>query len=168
MPAFSSFIAVAGLAAQASASRQLAASQREMVNAQKGAAAENRKAQEVQYRRQQRQAIRQAQLARAQSSVTAGAVGGGTSSGLAGGLGALGSSLGGNLGFGSQLSGINANIGMYNQRALDAQVQQQNAQSLFNLGGTLFSFGTSNGAFSSLFGPKPTPIQTPTYTTGAP
>lgn len=149
---------VAGVVGQQKAAKQQARAQRQ-------AAAEQQKAQQLQYRRSQRQAIRQAQLARAQSIVTAGAVGGDTGSGSAGGLSGLGSQLGGNLGYGSQLSGLNANIGAFNQQAANAAFRGQTFGALAGIGKSLFSFGASNGGLDFLL-PQPTGsnIQVPNYT----
>jgi len=71
-------------------------------------------------RRSQRQAIREAQIRRAQSQVQAGAMGVTGGSGLAGGQASLSSQLGGNLGFAGQMSGLNQQITMAQSRAQTA------------------------------------------------
>ena len=71
-------------------------------------------------RKSQRQAIREAQIRRAQSQVQAGAMGVTGGSGLAGGQASLSSQLGGNLGFAGQMSGLNQQITMAQSRAQTA------------------------------------------------
>lgn len=81
---------------------------------QKKAAEAQAKQQALSVRRSRRQAIREAQIRRAQATAVTGAAGGLTGSGYAGGIGSLGSQLATNFGFGTQMSGLSslANQGM--------------------------------------------------------
>lgn len=86
------------------------------MNQQKKAAALQQKQSELQNRRSQRQAFREAQIRRAQSTVSSVAGGSNFSSGLAGGMSSLSSQLGETLGYSSQMSGLNKQISMAQQR----------------------------------------------------
>jgi uncharacterized protein YcfJ len=66
---------------------------------------------------ERRQAVRQTQIQRSQMLASGTAMGGTGGSALAGGMASLGSQLGGNLGYGTQMSGISRNINMYNANA---------------------------------------------------
>lgn len=90
--------------------------------------------------RNRRQGIRERQLKRAQAISSAGGVGAGDSSGAIGGIGALGSQLGADLGFGSQQGALSNIITQQNLRA-------QNASGIANLGLTTFSAAGGFGAF---------------------
>lgn len=115
--------------------------------AQKRAAGLQRQQQQLQSRRSQRQAVREAQLRRAQAQVQAGALGVTGGSGLAGGQASLSSQLGGSLGFAGQMSGLSQGISMQQSRA-------QTGQAIAGLGGSLFSAAGGFGAFAS---PTPAP-----------
>lgn len=90
------------------------------INQQKKASAAQRRQQGLSARRSQRQAIREAQIRRAQSQVQAGAMGVTAGSGLAGGQASLSSQLGGNLGFAGQMSGLSQEITMAKSKAQTA------------------------------------------------
>jgi len=90
------------------------------INQQKKASAASRRQQGLSARRSQRQAIREAQIRRAQSQVQAGAMGVTGGSGLAGGQSSLSSQLGGSLGFAGQMSGLSQEITMAQSRAQTA------------------------------------------------
>lgn len=83
---------------------------------QRKAAKLQEKQSELQNRRSQRQAFREAQIRRAQSTVSSVAGGTSFSSGLAGGMSSLSSQLGETLGYSSQMSGLNKQISMAQQR----------------------------------------------------
>ena len=68
-------------------------------------------------RQSQRQAVREAQIRRAQTLAAGQALGVGASSGVAGGVYSLGSQLGGALGFSSQMSGLSSQISMNQSRS---------------------------------------------------
>ena len=110
--------------------------------AQKRSAAAQRQQQQLQSRRSQRQAVREAQIRRAQGQVQAGALGVTGGSGLAGGQASLSSQLGGNLGFAGQMSGLSQEISMQQSRA-------QTAGAIAGLGGSIFSAAGGFGAFAS-------------------
>ena len=109
--------------------------------AQKKAAGAQRQQQQLQSRRSQRQAVREAQIRRAQGQVQAGALGVTGGSGLAGGQASLSSQLGGNIGFAGQMSGLSQEISMQQGRA-------QQGQALAGLGVQVFKNGGGFGAFS--------------------
>lgn len=79
---------------------------------QKKATRAAQKQQVEQNRRSQRQALREAQIRKAQTQQTATATGAQFGSGLAGGISSLGSQVGSTLGFSSMMSGLNKTIAM--------------------------------------------------------
>lgn len=86
-------------------------------NAQRKAANAAEKQQKVNTQRSQRQAIREAQIRRAQA-ISAGAqLGGLGGSALEGGVSSLGSQLGSGLGFSTQMSDLSSAISKYSSRA---------------------------------------------------
>ena len=109
------------------------------VNQQKKAAAAQRQQQQVQAQRSQRQAMREAQIRRAQTQASAqgmGIVGG---SALGGGLASLSSQLGGALGYAGQQSGLSKEISIASSKA-------QTAGAVAGLGMQAFStFNTFGG-----------------------
>jgi len=119
------------------------------VSEQKKASKAQARQQGLSARRSQRQAIREAQIRRAQSQVQAGAMGVTGGSALAGGQASLSSQLGSNIGFAGQMSGLSQQITM-------AQSRAQTAGAVANLGMQVFQgtggFDKLNAAFS-----KPTP-----------
>jgi hypothetical protein len=108
--------------------------------AQKKAAGAQRQQQQLQSRRSQRQAVREAQIRRAQGQVQAGALGVTGGSGLAGGQASLSSQLGGNIGFAGQMSGLSQEISMQQGRA-------QQGQALAGLGMQVFDNSDKIGGF---------------------
>ena len=84
---------------------------------QKKAAEAQAQQQALSVRRSRRQAIREAQIRRAQTTAVAGAAGGLTGSGYAGGIGSLGSQLATNFGFGTQMSGLSSVVNRGMQQA---------------------------------------------------
>lgn len=111
------------------------------ISQQKKAARAQQRQQELQVRRSQRAAIREAQLRRAQTQATAlgmGVVGG---SALAGGVSSLSSQVGEAMGFGSQMSGLSKQISI-------ASTRTQTASAIAGLGAQTFS---SLGGFSTMF-----------------
>ncbi len=87
------------------------------INQQKKAAAAQRRQQQLQTQRSQRQAIREAQIRRAQAQSQAQALGATGGSALGGGLASLSSQLGGSIGFAGQMSGLSDRISIASQRA---------------------------------------------------
>lgn len=84
---------------------------------QKKAAEAQAQQQALSVRRSRRQAIREAQIRRAQTTAVTGAAGGLTGSGYAGGIGSLGSQLATNFGFGTQMSGLSSLVNQGMQQA---------------------------------------------------
>jgi hypothetical protein len=123
-------------------------------NSQKKAANAQRQQQDLNTRRSNRQAIREAQLQRASTiagGAASGALGG---SALAGGLSSLGSQLGSGLGFSSQMSGLSAQIEKFQQRA-------QTWGAVASMGSSLFQLGGGFDGLRSATQPKPTKAPTP-------
>lgn len=116
---------------------------------QKAARAQARQ-QQLQSRRSQRQAVREAQIRRAQTLATAQAAGAMGGSAVGGGLSSLSSQVGGTLGYASQMSGLSKEITMASSRA-------QTAGALASLGGTAFA---GLGGFDVLQGALTTPTPT--------
>jgi hypothetical protein len=85
--------------------------------AQKRAAAEQQKQQELVAARDRRQAIREAQIRRAQGLASAQAMGVSGGSLTGGGSSSIGSQLGSTLGFSSQMSGLSTNITRLSSKA---------------------------------------------------
>lgn len=112
------------------------------VSAQKKAADLANKQQALQNRRSQRQALREAQIRRAQATSASVAGGSNFGSGLAGGLSSLSSQLGSNMGYAAQMSGLNAGISNLEQKAKSMSAAAE------------FGFGTfkSLGGFDFLKG----------------
>ena len=113
------------------------------LSAQRKEARLRKQQQEVATRRSRRQAIRQAQITRAQAIATAQGQGALTSSSAQGGIGAIGSQLGEQLGFSTQMSALSRDIG---SAASDASL----FGSLGQLGFTGFQQFGGFGALSEL------------------
>ncbi len=86
-------------------------------SASQKAAKANERQQNLATSRQNRSAIREAQIKRAQALNTAAQVGAGTGSGISGGVGSLSSQLGSGLGFSSQMSALSTQITKYQKQA---------------------------------------------------
>ena len=86
-------------------------------SATKKAEKANERQQSLATSRQNRSAIREAQLKRAQTLNTASQVGAGTGSGVAGGLSSLSSQLGSGLGFSTQMTALSSQITKYQKQA---------------------------------------------------
>ena len=112
---------------------------------QKKAAEAQAQQQALSVRRSRRQAIREAQIRRAQTTAVTGAAGGLTGSGYAGGIGSLGSQLATNFGFGTQMSWLSSLVNQGMQQA--------------GLGSAISSIG-SLATQTGLAFYKPTPTET--------
>ncbi len=132
MAAFTSIALAAGAAASAVGTLASISGQRKAAKAQQ-------QQQALATQRSRRQAIRQAQLQRAQSIATAQGQGSLGSSGAIGGIGALGSQLGEQFGFSTQMSGLSADIA-------SGQKQASFGQGLSQLGAYGVNYGLSQGA----------------------
>lgn len=123
-------------------------------NQQKKAGELAQQQQEVNYRRERMQAIRQAQIQRAQAIMSSVGAGSSESSGAAGGIGSISSQLGTQMGFGSQMSELTQGINQANQSA-------SMWGGVANLGMTGFNmFGGGDWLKSKVGGstPSPTPV----------
>jgi hypothetical protein len=118
------------------------------IQSQKKAAAAQRQQQQLQAQRSQRQAIREAQIRRAQTQAGAQGLGITGGSALGGGLSSLSSQLGGALGYAGQQSGLSKEISIQSQRA-------QTAGAVAGLGMNLFSAAGGFGAFGVGATPPP-------------
>lgn len=112
------------------------------LNAQKRASRLQQQQQTLATRRSQREAVREAQIRRAQTMASAQALGAVGGSAVAGGTASLGSQLGGALGFSSQMSGLSKQIGM-------AQSRAATAGAIANLGGDVFKMAGGFDSFGS-------------------
>lgn len=110
------------------------------VKQQKKVAALQQRQQELATRRSQRQAIREAQIRRAQALAAAQGLGASGGSSIAGGVGSLGSQAGSALGFSTQMSGLSQGISIANSKA-------QTFGAIAGIGGSLFQMG---GGFNSI------------------
>lgn len=111
------------------------------VSAQRKAARLQQEQQTLATRRSQREAIREAQIRRAQTMASAQAFGAVGGSAVAGGTASLGSQLGGALGFSSQMSGLSKEISI-------AQSQAATAGAIAGLGGDVFQTAMSYDPFA--------------------
>lgn len=111
--------------------------------AQKAAAQAQQRASNLQARRQRRQAIRQNILASARARATAQSAGTAASSGLSGAVGAGRSQLGAEFGFGTQMSGLSAEIANF-------QGQAQRASNIASLGMQAVGFGFSDNGQTAI------------------
>lgn len=126
-------------------------------NAQKKAALAAKRQQDLSTTRSNRQAIREAQLQRAQAMAAGASMGAIGGSALAGGIGSLGSQLGSGLGFSSQMSGLSAGIEKFQQKAAMWGAVAGMGSSLFQAGG---GFDGMKEAFNRQPRQAPTPPMT--------
>jgi hypothetical protein len=110
------------------------------ISAQKKASRLQQQQQTLATRRSQREAVREAQIRRAQTMASAQAFGAVGGSAVAGGTASLGSQLGGALGFSSQMSGLSNQISM-------AQSRAATAGAIANFGGDIFKTAMSYDPF---------------------
>ena len=104
--------------------------------AQRKASNAAQKQQELQVARQRRQGIREAILKRSQAQASAQGLGAGSSSGAFGGIGAIGSQLGSNLGYGTQQTALSRIQTVQGQKAATWGA-------VADIGMTAFNFGAS-------------------------
>ncbi len=123
-------------------------------NAQKKAAKAAQRQQNLSTQRSNRQAIREAQLQRAQAIAAGASMGALGGSALAGGLGSLGAQLGSGLGFSSQMSSLSNDINKFQQRA-------STWGAIAGMGGSLFQAAGGFDAFGQAFNKQPTKAPTP-------
>lgn len=120
------------------------------MNQQKRMATAQKRQTELQNRRSQRQALREAQIRRASAIQGAQAAGASQGSGIAGGLSSLGSQFGESAGFSSQMSGLNNQVTSANQKAnMFADIGK--------FGFNAFDYFSNGQGFSALFPKKVTP-----------
>lgn len=130
------------------------------MNAQKKAAKASKKQQDLNTTRSNRQAIREAQLQRAQTIAAGASMGALGGSALAGGVASLGSQLGSGLGFSSQMSGLSADIEKFQQRAATWGA-------VASMGGSLFQLGGGFDGIKAAMQPRPRQAPQPPMTSHA-
>ena len=137
--------ALAVIGAVASVGGTLAAvnQQKKAVAFQQQAAVKQQEQQNLATRRSQRQAIREAQIRRAQAAAAAQGLGASGGSSIAGGTSQTGSALG----FSTQMSGLSSDIAMLGGRANAAVSRANTFGAVAGIGSTLFQMG---GGFSSI------------------
>ena len=123
-------------------------------SAQKKAAKAAQRQQNLSTQRSNRQAIREAQLQRAQAIAAGASMGALGGSALAGGLGSLGAQLGSGLGFSSQMSSLSNDINKFQQRAATWGA-------IAGIGGSLFQAGDGFDGLEKAFNKQPTKAPTP-------
>lgn len=123
-------------------------------SAQKKAAKAAQRQQNLSTQRSNRQAIREAQLQRAQAIAAGASMGALGGSALAGGLGSLGAQLGSGLGFSSQMSSLSNDINKFQQRA-------STWGAIAGMGGSLFQAAGGFDGLKAAFQPKSTRAPTP-------
>lgn len=105
------------------------------ISQQKKASRAQQRQQRLQARQSRRRAFRESQIRRSAALATAEAAGGFGGSGVSGGIGSLSSQLGSQLGYASQLSGINRQVAQYQTGAATGQGIASLGQLAFNLSG---------------------------------
>ena len=113
--------------------------QNKSANLQAGIARKQQKQQDLSYQRQQRQAIREAQIRRAQGAVSAQGLGVGNTSLAYGGMSSIASQTGSALGYGSQMSGLSGEIVNMGISANAANARASMYNSIASIGGTAFN-----------------------------
>jgi hypothetical protein len=135
--AISAAATVVGTAASISA-------QKKSANLQAGIAKKQQQQQELSYQRQQREALREAQIRRAQGATSAQGLGVGSTSLAYGGMSSIASQTGSALGYGSQMSGLSGEIVNMGIAANAANAKAATYNSMAGIAG---------GAFNWLGGP---------------
>lgn len=130
-------------------------------SSQKKASRTAQRQQELQTARERRQAIREAQIRRAQTAAAASAQGATGSSSVSGGMSSLGSQLGSGLGFSTAMSAMSSDINRYNQRA-------QTWSAIAGIGSNMFQSAGGFETLFSTFGKKPTPPPSQTRANATP
>ena len=120
-----STLAIIGLGISAAGTVASIGAQNKAARAQSNAVKEQKKADRARYRREQRQAIRRAQIARASAIASASGAGADTGSGASGGIGSVSSQLGSGLGYASQMSALNSNIAGFQQQSIKYGAQSE-------------------------------------------
>lgn len=121
------------------------------INAQKKASRAQQRQQDLATRRSQRQAIREAQIRRAQALSSAQGLGAAGGSGILGGTASLTSQVGESLGFSTQMSGLSREISVASSRANTYSAIAGLGSSVFSAAGgfnTLLPGSTSTGGIT--------------------
>lgn len=125
---------------------------RKAAKTQAAIAREQQKQQEASYRRQQRAAVREAQIRRAQGMALSQGAGVTGSSLVGGGMSSIGSQVGSALGFGTQLSGLSANITNLGVSAANYTQQANMFGSIAQIGGNVFQAANGPERLRNLIG----------------
>lgn len=158
MPAATS-LAIAGLAVSIIGAAGSAATSYMASKEAKKQAKEEKKRQELEQRRERLKTIREGRIKRAQTLNTGAQIGATGSSGLSGGLSSTSSQVGTNLGYSTQVEGINDNIYKSSKRIASLQQLGSISSGIGSIGGAVFgNAGAISNAFSS---PTPSLASTP-------
>jgi hypothetical protein len=114
--------------------------QKQATKANVAIAEQQQKQQDETYRRQQRAAVREAQLRRAQGMAMSQGAGVVQSSLTSGGVSSIGSQLGSTLGFGSQMSGISEQITNLGIKSANATQRANTFAAVADIGATSFNY----------------------------
>lgn len=117
--------------------------QKQATKANVAIAEKQQKQQDESYRRQQRAAVREAQLRRAQGMATAQGAGVAQSSLTSGGVSSIGSQLGSTLGFGSQMSGLSQQITNLGIKSAKATQRANTFAAVADIGSSAFQYSLS-------------------------
>jgi hypothetical protein len=136
--------AVIGAVATVASTNKAVKAQKEATATNVKIAEEQRKQEELTYRRQQRSAIREAQIRRAQGTASVQAAGVASGSLPGGGIASIGSQLGSTLGFGSQMSGLSSNITDLGIASANATQRANTFGSIANIGSSVFQYSMAS------------------------
>lgn len=117
--------------------------QKQATRANVAIAEQQQKQQDETYRRQQRAAVREAQLRRAQGMAMSQGAGVAQSSLTSGGVSSIGSQLGSTLGFGSQMSGISQQITNLGIQSANATQRANTFAAVADIGSSVFQYANS-------------------------
>jgi len=143
--------AVAGVASVVNTAKAAKAAGRS-ADIQANMAKEQQKQQDLSYQRQQRQAIREAQIRRAQGVSSAQGFGVGSTSLAYGGVSSIASQTGSALGYGSQMSGLSSNIVNMGIAANAANADSARYTSMAGVAGSAFNFLGGPQKFRNMLG----------------
>jgi|LauGreDrversion4_2_1035121.scaffolds.fasta_scaffold216707_1 hypothetical protein len=136
--------AVIGAVATVASTNKAVKAQKEATATNVKIAEEQRKQEELTYRRQQRSAIREAQIRRAQGTASVQAAGVASGSLPGGGIASIGSQLGSTLGFSSQMSGLSSNITDLGIASANATQRANTFGSIANIGSSVFQYSMAS------------------------
>jgi FAD synthase len=143
---------VAGAGAAIVGTKKAAKASQKAADTQIEIAKEQQKQQEIVYKREQRSAIREGQIRRAQGIASAQAAGVSGGSIVGGGMASVGSQVGSTLGFGTQLSGLSSNITDLGIKASQFTQQANRYGAIAQIGGNVFQAVGGPTRLQNMFG----------------